>query len=1120
MKKILSWLLAITMLVGMCPAWAVDFDVPENDLSIENGGTADLHYEPITPPEIDLIEEVTGTCGENLTWTLTMDGTLAISGAGAMTDFEAVDDQPWLSYAPYIKKIDILGGVTTIGDRAFTYFSSLTDVTIPDGITRIGRSAFWDCISLKSVQIPDGVTFLGRTVFYGCTSLKSIDIPDSVTSIGDYAFETCNNLASVTLPNGITSLGTGTFYGCIRLGSITIPNSVTHIGDYAFANCNNLANVTLPSGITSIGVEVFFDCSNLTSIEIPDSVTSIGDGAFGECRSLRSIEIPDSVTSIGDKAFMNCNSLRSVVISDRVTSIGDNAFIHCDNLTEITVAAGNVKYCSEDGVLFDKNKTTLMCYPGNKSGSSYTIPGSVTNIVEGTFAGCTRLSKILVSEDNTHYCSEDGVLFNKDKTTLICYPAKKSGKDYTIQTGVTSVGIYAFANNNKLTEIWISDSLTDLGHHAFMDCTSLESIRIHPNDMTSIEFGVFLRCESLEKIHLPYNVNRIDGWAFRDCSSLTDICFTRVLTSVGDHAFWGCSSFADVLYMGTQEEWKNISIGIGNKYLTSAVVRYNEPTYPAGYFFLTDSYSFRNYSCNEIAKDYFTTMYESAPGAALHELMKYSGQAGLCFGISYTAAAIYNGLPSCSEMNTIDDHTLEFTMCTHILDIVNYNIPSFPSFSSYLKIADQTITIDDYIKYAFIYQWSEGAQKACYDTLKNQDIQGLYDTVKTMTDNGLIGVMIGLSHGTKNLFGNLEIDSGHYVLAIGYHGRDIVIYDSNTPRVFQLLRINKDGSWSYSNPWSSDNKLDSENGRIAYTTDFDKPYQILLTGQGTTVGSGLIDETVIQETYIENMERLDADNTLLYIEVPGSAVLPADTVEITYDASTTNDGNNDDTGYSGALYWVKNTDSVSISGLSGEQNSVMIANDDTIISVESGALTAFNGTINESSKTVEVITSAETECSVSYVTVTEEKDVEVRISGTASEDGVSIQNSEDGLVVEGFSSGTIELLYDDQVQESIEFSDEDQSFTVSYDETGEDPTVDVTADETDEKTEDILLGDVNSDGKVNGTDTNLIFRYVSGTTDFSDEQLKAADVNGDGKVNGTDTNLVFRFVSGTIESLG
>lgn len=239
------------------------------------------------------------------------------------------------AYCANLASITIPNSVTNIGERAFYYCKNLTNVTIPDSVTNIGDYAFRGCASLTSVIIGNCVTSIGEYTFNECTSLTSISIPDGVTCIGNNAFSSCSSLTSVTIPDSVTSIDDFAFRSCTSLTSVTIGNSVTSIGNEAFSWCTRLTSITIPDSVTSIGGYAFYNCSGLTSITIPDSATSIGEGAFSYCTSLTSIIIPDSVTSIGDEAFYCCYSLTSVIIGNSVTSIGNYAFYYCSGLTSI-----------------------------------------------------------------------------------------------------------------------------------------------------------------------------------------------------------------------------------------------------------------------------------------------------------------------------------------------------------------------------------------------------------------------------------------------------------------------------------------------------------------------------------------------------------------------------------------------------------------------------------------------------------------------------------------------------------------------------------------------------------------------------------------------------------------
>ncbi len=245
-------------------------------------------------------ETYSGTCGENITWTLdTSTGVLTLDGSGDMTDYFAevscIDNfdvmAPWYANGclDYVKTVNISDGITSIGDGAFWNCTNLTSITIPDSVTEIGKGAFYCCVSLSSITIPDNIESIRENTFSYCKSLTSIAIPNSVKSIGVNAFYGCSGLTSITIPNNVKRIGAYAFESCSSLVSITISNSVKSIGDYAFESCLSLTSITIPNSVTKIGRNAFYDCSNLTSIVIPKSVTKIGEGAFYGCQKLSNV---------------------------------------------------------------------------------------------------------------------------------------------------------------------------------------------------------------------------------------------------------------------------------------------------------------------------------------------------------------------------------------------------------------------------------------------------------------------------------------------------------------------------------------------------------------------------------------------------------------------------------------------------------------------------------------------------------------------------------------------------------------------------------------------------------------------------------------------------------------
>jgi hypothetical protein len=379
----------------------------------------------------------------------------------------------------------------------------------------------------------------------------------------------------VTIPSTIgalpvTGIGPSAFWACQKLTSISIPNSVSSIGEDAFFYCSSLATVALGNGLSSIGASAFWGCSSLTSVMIPNSVTTIGDGAFGSCAGLTAIDvdgsnsafssvdgvlfdksqatlfecpeskagaytIPKSVTNIRTDAFFGCSSLTSISIPNSVTSIGDSAFWDCSSLSAIQVDALNSFFSSVDGVLFDKSQTTLLQYPEGKGGS-YTMPSGVTSIGIYAFWFCTSLTSVTIPNSVTDIGYE---------AFIGCIGLK----NLTIGNHVTSVGDFQFEGCTNLMSVTILDGVTSIGINMFEGCTSLTTITI-PGSVRSIGDCAFYKCSGLTNVTIGMGVAGIGAGSFGECLSLTSITIPSSVSNIGDSAFEGCTSLTTLHFGG------------------------------------------------------------------------------------------------------------------------------------------------------------------------------------------------------------------------------------------------------------------------------------------------------------------------------------------------------------------------------------------------------------------------------------------------------------------------------------------------------------------------------------------------------------------------------------------
>ena len=418
-----------------------------------------------------------GTCGENLTWTLDDSGTLTISGSGEMTDWESYDEAPWYSLRRRITSVTIKSGVTSIGNCTFVDCSSLTSVIIGNDVTSIGDYAFENCENLTSVTIPDSVISIGVDVFYNTAIYNNDENWESnVLYIDNCLIATKEDLSGeYAIKDGTRLIGNWVFKARSGLTSVIIPDSVTGIGDNAFTCCDGLIRAIIPDSVISIGDEAFLGCSSLTRVIIGDRVTSIGSSAFAGCYSLTRVTIPYSVTSIGDRAFYYCKSL-----------------------TSITVDEDNMNYSSLDGNLFNKDQTALIQYAIGKTDKKYIIPDDVTSIDARAFRYCDSLTSVAIPDSVTSI--GNGAFGRCSSLTSVKFP-----------DGVTSIGDYEFEYCYSLTSVTIPDSVTSIGDSAFYGCDSLNTIYYSGTQEQWNSISIGSDNEELENAAIEYKTITNDG---------------------------------------------------------------------------------------------------------------------------------------------------------------------------------------------------------------------------------------------------------------------------------------------------------------------------------------------------------------------------------------------------------------------------------------------------------------------------------------------------------------------------------------------------------------------------------------------------------------------------------
>ena len=434
------------------------------------------------------------------------------------------------------------GAVFTVPDGvaeisyAFYNCDNLVEVVLPSSVSEIGEHAFGYCDKLTTVNIPSGVTSIADYAFIECPALDGIALSEGLEYIGKYAFSN-TGITEITLPDSISEVGEGCFSGCERLVSVDTGDGLTLIDRYLFSACSAISQIVIGNKVTVIGEYAFDWCTALVEVVIPDNVELISTGAFYKCEKLARVALGTGLCEIGPSAFSECVSLAEINLPEGLKRIGNYAFYNCKSLESIAFVSG-----------IEEIASSAFCFAGIVG--EVVIPETVTTLGGSAFYGCKGITSVTVGSDG--------------------------------------IG-----------------GITEIASHTFGDCPNIERLTIK-NSVTYIDKGAFYRCSSLAEIIIPDSVTEIAAEAFYECKAATRIVIGNAVTKLGINAFywnesvkelvigsslsevgWMALYFAydhvldGIYYLGTEEEWSEISFAYGTHNIEASPVYYYSEQEPA-----------------------------------------------------------------------------------------------------------------------------------------------------------------------------------------------------------------------------------------------------------------------------------------------------------------------------------------------------------------------------------------------------------------------------------------------------------------------------------------------------------------------------------------------------------
>lgn len=393
----------------------------------------------------------------------------------------------------------------------------------------------------------DGTVLLTVPEFFD----GDVVIQEGTEEIAEYAGYSCNMIKSIQFPSTLKVINNCAFSDSAssNLTRLIFPGSVEIIGDYAFNNNWYLKEIVFNEGLKKIGVESFCSFTNigisdgLTHIEFPDTLEEIGRGAFSYCNNLTGeIIFPENCVKVGSGAFSN-TKVTSFYLGKNLTSFGSSVDI--SGLKKIEVSPENENYASFDGVLYNKNMTSIIIMPEK---DEVTLPDSFPLDSSNFLLDWDFIQKVHVSENNENYTSIDGILYSKDKSELLICPVEYASV-VNIAYGTKRIAPYAFYDCYYISDVYIPDTVTSIGKYAFSG-----------NDIGTMPY--------LKAIEIPSSVEVIEEKAFYNHMDLKTVIFNEGLKKIESNAFAG---FPNSFY---KSGLKNITLPNSLEYIGNGAFSY------------------------------------------------------------------------------------------------------------------------------------------------------------------------------------------------------------------------------------------------------------------------------------------------------------------------------------------------------------------------------------------------------------------------------------------------------------------------------------------------------------------------------------------------------------------